>query len=129
RPAGPAPTMTTSYSMTSRWTVIRKFLERRRQQGRYCNGEVEQHLRERLALRVRAQAARAAAAERVVQHEVEAVRARQLPAVDVPLFAVGEHVREVPSHRRRGQHLAQDRQVELLARDHADVGVVALVAR
>src|SRR3546814_3411458 len=80
-----------------------------------CSSDL-QDLREHLALRVIAQACGAAAAERVVHQEVEAVQAGNLETLDRPL---GE-MREVVLDRICGQLLAQDRDVFGLARERSE---------
>src|SRR5687768_9299359 len=85
----------------------------------------QQRRGEGLALRVGHQRERAAAAERLVQEEVERAEVRQLEALDLASDQRAEVLLGA-----RGRDLAHEQRVDLFAqRDKADVGRVALVAR
>ena len=98
--------------------------ELRRQRGGHAHRHVEQHLRHAFAQRVEARRRRAAAGQRVVQHQVHGRDARQVIAIDAALHQVGE----VLLHRLRRDALPQQRQPFRAPCDEADVGEVALVA-
>ena len=85
----------------------------------------QQNLPHALAQRVVAQRGHAAAAQRLLADEVEGVNAGHLVARDLALH----QVRQPVFHACLGQLGAQVREPLGLARDHADVGAVALVAR
>src|SRR5215207_9539865 len=97
--------------------------------ARLVAGQVDLHPEERrregLALRVGHERERAAAAQGLVQEEVERAEVGQLEALDAAMHDPAEVLLDA-----LGRDLAYEHRVELFAqRDEADVGRVALVAR
>ncbi len=85
---------------------------------------VHQHLREGLALRIDTQRADAAAAEAVMQHEIEPMDAGEVEALD-PRHA---RLAEPAGDSLLGQRRPDGGQVLRAAGDDADIGEIALVA-
>src|SRR5664280_794494 len=88
------------------------------------DGAAQQRLGVGLALRVGEQAGGAAAAEGVVEDEVEGEDVGDLETLDRTRGDTRKH----PAHRRRREVLAQPGVHHLVARDHPDVRGLALVA-
>jgi len=75
------------------------------------------------------QAAGAAPAQGVMQQEIQAVRGRQKPALNLAMRRGREQMREPVMYCGFGQRGGNVRQVSRLPRDDADIRIVTLVAR
>src|SRR5580693_2713809 len=110
-------------SPLSLWSCGWQARQRLPQGTRHRDGIVHQHLGERFALRIDAKRGDAAAAERVVQHEIERLDAGEIVALDFAHAIMGEPIADDVFHQRS----AQPRQIFALACDQADIGGIALV--